>query len=37
MTEHAMPDATANTADLFEIIRSTRSMRVVSERFSKSR
>jgi hypothetical protein len=27
MTEHAMPDATPNTADLFEIIRTTRSMR----------
>src|SRR6266853_896382 len=27
MTEHAMPDAAPNTADLFEIIRTTRSMR----------
>ena len=27
MTEHAMPDAASNTADLFEIIRTTRSMR----------
>jgi nitroreductase len=27
MTEHAMSDTTPNTADLFEIIRTTRSMR----------
>src|SRR6266850_3533472 len=27
MTEHAMPDAAPNTADLFEIMRTTRSMR----------
>ena len=27
MTGHATPDATPNTADLFEIIRTTRSMR----------
>ncbi len=27
MTEHAMPDAAPNTADLFEIVRTTRSMR----------
>src|SRR6516164_7874377 len=27
MTEPAMPDATLNTADLFEIIKTTRSMR----------
>jgi nitroreductase len=27
MTEHNMPDAVPNTADLFEIIRTTRSMR----------
>jgi nitroreductase len=27
MIEHATPDAAANTADLFEIIRTTRSMR----------
>src|SRR5580693_8142470 len=27
MTEHPMPDATPDTADLFEIIRTTRSMR----------
>src|SRR5690349_17730527 len=27
MTEHAMPDAAPNTADLFEIIRTTRSVR----------
>jgi hypothetical protein len=27
MTEHAMPDATPNAADLFAIIRTTRSMR----------
>src|SRR5438552_15715717 len=27
MTEHALPDAAPNTADLFEIIRTTRSMR----------
>jgi nitroreductase len=27
ITEHGMPDATANTAELFEIIRTTRSMR----------
>ena len=27
MTEHAMPDETPNTADLFQIIRTTRSMR----------
>jgi nitroreductase len=27
MTEHAMPDAASNSADLFEIIRTTRSMR----------
>ena len=27
MTEHAMPDAAPDTADLFEIIRTTRSMR----------
>jgi len=27
MTEHTMPDAAPNTADLFEIIRTTRSMR----------
>jgi len=27
MTEHAMPDAAPNTASLFEIIRTTRSMR----------
>ena len=27
MTEHAMPDAASNTADLFEIIRTTRSVR----------
>src|ERR1700730_9418390 len=27
MTEHAMPDAAPNTVDLFEIIRTTRSMR----------
>jgi len=27
MTEHPMPDATPNTADLFEIMRTTRSMR----------
>ena len=27
MTEHAMPDAARNTADLFEIMRTTRSMR----------
>jgi hypothetical protein len=26
MTEHAMPDTAPNTADLFEIIRTTRSM-----------
>jgi nitroreductase len=27
MTEHAMPDTVPSTADLFEIIRTTRSMR----------
>jgi hypothetical protein len=27
MTEHTTPDAAPNTADLFEIIRTTRSMR----------
>jgi hypothetical protein len=27
MIEHAMPDAAPNTADLFKIIRTTRSMR----------
>ena len=27
MTEHALPDAAPNTADLFEIIRTTLSMR----------
>jgi hypothetical protein len=27
MTEHAMPDAAPNTAHLFEIVRTTRSMR----------
>jgi hypothetical protein len=27
MTEHATTDAAPNTADLFEIIRTTRSMR----------
>ncbi len=27
MTEHAMPDTAPNTADLFEIIRTTLSMR----------
>jgi nitroreductase len=27
MTEYVMPDAAPNTADLFEIIRTTRSMR----------
>jgi nitroreductase len=27
MTEHATPDSAPNTADLFEIIRTTRSMR----------
>ena len=27
MTEHAMPDVAPNTADLFEIMRTTRSMR----------
>jgi nitroreductase len=27
MTEHAMPETASNTADLFEIIRTTRSMR----------
>jgi nitroreductase len=27
MTEHAMPDAAPNTAHLFEIMRTTRSMR----------
>jgi hypothetical protein len=27
MTEHAMPDSAPNTVDLFEIMRTTRSMR----------
>ena len=27
MTEYAMPDAAPNTADLFEMMRTTRSMR----------
>jgi hypothetical protein len=27
MTEHAMPETASNTADLFEVIRTTRSMR----------
>ena len=32
MTEHAVPDTAPNTADLFEIIRTTRSIRLAARR-----